>query len=111
MPQDWLSDESPARLFLAGPAESDIVPLREAVSIGAVIHAAGIPGIYVMATLPEFHRMGFGKAILTQLFVEASKSEGKIIALTASKAGAGLYAQFSFMHLFDFDFYSIPDEV
>lgn len=111
MAQDWLSDESPARLFLAGPAECDNVPLREAVSIGAVIQGAGIPGIYVMATLPEHHRKGFGKAIITQLLKEAARSKSKIVALTASKAGAGLYSQFGFMHLFDFDFYSIADEV
>ncbi len=101
MPQDWLSNESPARLFLAGPGES------EAVSIGAVIDGAGIPGIYVMATLPEHHRKGYGKAIMTRLMAEASKSGVSIIALTASKAGAGLYSQFGFVHLFDFDFYSL----
>lgn len=102
MAQDWLSEESPARLFLAGPAES------EPVSIGAAIQAAGIPGIYVMATLPDHHRKGYGKALLTRLLVEASKSPGNIVALTASKAGAGLYSQFGFVHLFDFDFYSLP---
>ena len=105
MAQDWLSDESPARLFLAGPREG------EAVSIGAIIQAEGIPGIYVMATLPEFHRQGYGKAVLNRLLAEAAQCEGKIVALTASSAGAGLYAQFGFRHLFDFNFYSIPDEV
>ena len=105
MAQDWLSDESPARLYLAGSSESDPV------SIGAVIQGAGIPGIYVMATLPEHHRKGFGKAILTALLHEAANMEGDLVALTASEAGAGLYAQFGFMHLFDFDFYSMPDEV
>jgi GNAT superfamily N-acetyltransferase len=101
MAQDWLSEESPARLFLAGPSDA------EAVSIGAVIDGAGIPGIYVMATLPEHHRKGYGKAILTQLLAEAAKSESQVVALTASKAGAGLYSQFGFVHLFDFDFYSL----
>jgi hypothetical protein len=43
--------------------------------------------------------------------MEASKMEANMIALTASEAGAGLYSQVGFMHLFDFDFYSIPDEV
>jgi len=100
MPQDWLSEESPARLYLAGLNES------EPVSIGAVIHAVGIPGIYVMATLPEYHRKGFGKAVLTRLLAEAAGSDGKIVALTASKAGAGLYAQFGFKQIFGFDFYS-----
>jgi len=105
MAQDWLSNESSARLFLAGSKKG------EAVSIGAIIEAKGIPGIYVMATLPEFHRQGYGKAILSRLLSEAAQCEGKIVALTASSAGAGLYAQFGFRHLFDFNFYSIPDEV
>lgn len=105
MAQDWLSDESPARLYLAGLSES------EPVSIGAVIQAAGIPGIYVMATLPEHHRKGYGKAILTALLREAGTMPGDVVALTASNAGAGLYSQFGFRHLFAFDFYSIPDEV
>lgn len=104
MPSDWLDDSSPARLFLAGESESD--PM----SIGAMIEGAGIPGIYVMATLPNQHRKGYGKAILTRLLAEASVSESRIVALTASKAGAALYSQFGFLHLFDFDFYSLPGQ-
>jgi len=102
MPADWLDDSSPARLFLAGEDES------KPVSIGAVIEGEGIPGIYVMATLPEHHRKGYGKAILTRLLAEAKSADGKMIALTASEAGFGLYAQFGFYHLLDFDFYSVP---
>jgi len=100
MPADWLDDSSPARLFLAGEDESK--PL----SIGAVIEGAGIPGIYVMATMPEHHRKGCGKAVLKRLLAEAASSGGKAVALTASKAGFGLYSQFGFYRLFDFDFYS-----
>ena len=101
MPSDWLEDASPARLFLAGNNES------EPASIGAMIERAGIPGIYVMATLPEHHRKGYGKAILTRLLLEAASSKNQFIALTASKAGFALYSQFGFFHLFDFDFYSM----
>lgn len=104
MPSDWLDDSSPAQLFLAGRDES------EPVSIGAVIEGAGIPGVYVMATLPEHHRKGYGKAILTRLLAEAKSAGGKMIALTASKAGFGLYSQFGFYHLFDFDFYSMEKQ-
>jgi GNAT superfamily N-acetyltransferase len=102
MPSDWLDDSSPARLFLAG--ENENAP----VSIGAVIEGAGIPGIYVMATLPEHHRKGYGKAILTRLLSETASSGNQMIALTASKAGFALYSQFGFYHLFDFDFYLMP---
>jgi predicted acetyltransferase len=104
MPADWLDDSSPARLFLAGEDES------KPVSMGAVIEGAGIPGIYVMATLPEHHRKGYGKAILTRLLSEAASNGGQMVALTASKAGFALYSQFGFLHLFGFDFYSIPEQ-
>ena len=102
MASDWLEDSSPARLFLAGRDES------QPVSIGAMIEGAGIPGVYVMATLPDHHRQGYGKAILTRFLLEASSNKSKIIALTASEMGFPLYAQFGFVHLFDFDFYSFP---
>ncbi|CAG0950542.1 hypothetical protein ANAEL_00043 [Anaerolineales bacterium] len=104
MPSDWLDDSSPACLFLAGRDES------KPVSIGAIIEGADIPGIYVMATLPEHHKKGYGKAILTRLLAEAKVAGYKMIALTASKAGYGLYSQFGFYHLFDFDFYSIAKQ-
>jgi GNAT superfamily N-acetyltransferase len=104
MSSDWLDDSSPARLFLAG--ENEDTP----VSIGAVIEGAGIPGIYVMATLPDHHRKGYGKAILTRLLAETASAGSQMIALTASEAGFGLYSQFGFYHLFDFDFYSIPEQ-
>lgn len=102
MSSDWLDDSSRARLFLAGRERS------APVSIGAVIKGAGIPGIYVMATLPEYHRQGYGRAILRKLLVEAGSFGGDCIALTASKAGFGLYSQFGFVHLFGFQFYWLP---
>lgn len=103
MSSDWLDDSSRARLFLAGIEKS------APVSIGAVIHGAGIPGIYLMATLPKYHRQGYGKAIIRKLLSEAKSSfDGDYIALTASKAGFGLYSQFGFVHLFGFDFYWLP---
>jgi len=102
MESDWLDDSSRARLFLAGKDKS------EPVSIGAVIEGAGVPGIYVMATLPEHHRKGYGKAIMRRLLSEAKSFGGDVIVLTASEAGAGLYSQFGFIRLFSFDFYSLP---
>jgi GNAT superfamily N-acetyltransferase len=102
MASDWLENPD-VKLFLAGKTHS------EPVSIGAVIMGAGIPGIYIMATLPEHHRKGYGKAILTRLMNEASRGGHQLIALTASRAGYGLYSQFGFQHIFDFDFY-IPGE-
>ena len=98
MASDWLHVKD-VKLMLAGEDEASPV------SIGAIIEAEGIPGVYVMATLPDQHRKGYGKAILSRLMSEAASQGHHIIALTASKAGFGLYAQFGFRHLFGFDFY------
>jgi GNAT superfamily N-acetyltransferase len=98
MASDWLENDS-VKLFLAGESPA------EPVSIGAMIFAEGIPGVYVMATLPEHHRKGYGKAILTSIMSEAAARGHELIVLTASAAGFGLYAQFGFHHIFGFDFY------
>jgi len=89
------------KLFLAGERNS------EPTAIGAVIYAEGLAGIYVMATHPEHHRKGLGKAILTRLMAEAVTDGYSLAALTASQKGFGLYSQFGFQHIFDFDFYSL----
>ena len=98
MASDWLHAKD-VKLLLAGKDEASPV------SIGAVIEGAGIPGVYVMATLPDHHRKGFGKAILSRLMLEAATKGHEIMALTASDQGFCLYAQFGFRHLFGFDFY------
>ena len=102
MPADWLENPD-VKLFLAGDSAS------EPVSMGALIRASGIAGVYVMATLPNQHRKGFGKAILTRIMNEAVVQGHEILGLTASNAGFGLYAQFGFQHIFGFDFY-IPEK-
>ncbi len=99
MAPDWLKNPQ-VRLFLAG--EDFSTP----VSIGALIMGAGMPGVYVMATLPGHHRQGYGKAILTRLLEEAAAGGHSLLILTASRAGFGLYSQFGFQHILDFHFYS-----
>ena len=102
MKDDWLLESSPARLYLAGP-QTDLP-----VAIGAVIQGAGIPGIYIMATLPAYMRQGFGKAILSRLLqqIETENAQNSTVVLTASRFGFPLYAQFGFQHLFDYSIYT-----
>jgi len=100
MASDWLQNKNVA-LFLAGERET------EPVSMGALIHEAGIPGVYAMATLPEHHRKGYGKAILTRLMTEATSNGHSHIALTASHAGYGLYSQFGFHYIYDVEAYTL----
>ena len=98
MAENWLQGD-PAQLYLAGSDRG------HPWAIGALIHGAGIPGIYVMATLPGKSRQGFGKAILTALLSQAQKDGHKIVVLTASRFGYPLYRQFGFEHIFDYAIY------
>jgi GNAT superfamily N-acetyltransferase len=100
MGDDWLNGAS-ARLFLArlrdGPSAA----------IGALIMGVGLPGVYVMATLPEWSRRGLGKAILARILSEAAAEGHDMIVLTASNYGYPLYRQFGFEHVFDYALYGL----
>jgi GNAT superfamily N-acetyltransferase len=95
MADDWLRGD-PACLYLArlddGPPAA----------IGALIIGAGLPGVYVMATLPEWQRRGLGKAILARILSDASADGHTLIVLTAGQKGYPLYRKFGFEHVFDY---------
>jgi len=98
MAEDWLIRD-PARLYLAR------LPDGPPAAIGALIMGAGLPGVYVMATLPEYRRQGLGKAILARILSDATDDGSDFIALTASPQGYPLYRQFGFEHIFDYSIY------
>ena len=98
MADDWLRG-NPARLYLAG------CDREHPAAIGALIQGAGMPGIYVMATLPEMSRKGLGKAILTTLLKQAQEDGHAMAALTASRFGYPLYQQFGFEHIYSYAIY------
>ena len=102
MPEDWLGDRSPAQLFLARAGKG------EPATIGALILAEGVPGVYVMATLPKWGRRGLGAAILARIMDEATRQGHQMIVLTASKLGHGLYRKFGFEHIFDYAIFKHP---
>jgi GNAT superfamily N-acetyltransferase len=101
MADDWLNDPH-ARLFLAGLGDG------APGAIGAMIVRAGMPGVYVMATLPEWSRRGLGSAILARILSEAAAAGHRFISLTASKYGYPLYRRFGFEHIFDYTVYRLP---
>jgi GNAT superfamily N-acetyltransferase len=98
MADDWLRGD-PARLYLAR------LPGGPPAAIGALTTGAGLPGVYVMATLPEWGRRGLGKAILARILADAAADGHRLIALTASQLGYSLYRQFGFEHVFDYTIY------
>ncbi|KAA3659141.1 MAG: N-acetyltransferase, partial [Chloroflexi bacterium] len=93
MESDWLRGD-PAKLYLAQ------IGTGPPAAIGALIKGAGLPGVYVMATLPEWKRKGLGKAILSIILSEATKEGYSNIVLTASRFGYPLYQQFGFEEIF-----------
>jgi len=98
MADDWLRGD-PARLYLGRLGDGPPA------AIGALIMGAGIPGVYVMATLPEWGRRGLGKAILDRILSDALAEGYDLIALTAGAKGYPLYRQFGFEHIFDYAIY------
>lgn len=98
MAEDWLRGD-PARLYLAS------VNNGPPAAIGAWIIGEGIPGIYAMATLPEWRQRGLGMAILQRLMADAAADGHQMIVLTASNMGEPLYRQFGFERVFGYLFY------
>jgi GNAT superfamily N-acetyltransferase len=98
MAKDWLCG-NPAHLYLA--SVNDGPPA----AIGAWIVAEGVPGVYVMATLPKWRQRGLGRAILQHLLADAAADGHQMIVLTASNMGEPLYRQFGFEHMFGYSFY------
>lgn len=98
MADDWLRGD-PARLYLARLGDGPPA------AIGALIMGAGIPGVYVMATLHEWGRRGLAKAILARILSEATAERHTLIALTAGTRGYPLYRQFGFERVFDYHLY------
>lgn len=101
MADDWLRGD-PARLYLAHLDDG-----RPA-SIVALIMGDDLPGVYVMATLPEYRRQGLGRAVLARLMNDAAAEGHTMAVLTASRFGYPLYRQFGFEHLFDYLIYRSP---
>lgn len=98
MADDWLRGD-PAKLYLARVNDG------EPACIAAIIMGEDVPGVYVMATLPEWRNRGLGKAIMARIMNEAAAGGHKLIVLTASKMGFPLYQQFGFERVFDYLLY------
>ena len=98
MAEDWLA-RNPARLYLA---RRDDGPTA---AIGALIVGADAPGVYIMATLPEWRRCGLGRAVLGRILLDALAEGYQLITLTASPFGYPLYRQFGFEHVFNYTIY------
>jgi GNAT superfamily N-acetyltransferase len=101
---DWLKGgRAPhyARLYLARVGDGPPA------AIGALIMGMDYPGVYVMATLPDWRRRGLGHAIMAHLMQDANATGCDLAFLTASRFGYPLYRQFGFEHIFDYRLYFV----
>ena len=103
MAGDWLRGD-PAKLYLARLGDGPPV------AIGALIIGAGLAGIYIMATLPEWGRRGLGKAVMARMIDQAMAEGHELLVLTAGVKGYPLYRQFGFEHIFDYRIFRLRRE-
>jgi ribosomal protein S18 acetylase RimI-like enzyme len=69
----------------------------KAVSIVAIVAAAGAMGVYSLATLPEFRRQGYGEALLRDAVADVQRRTGLTrLVLQSTEAGYKLYKRMGF---------------
>ena len=98
MAGDWLNSDL-TRLYLARIGDGPPA------AIGALVIGVGVPGIYVMATLPEWQGKGLGTAIMARLMVQAEAEGHQWVVLTAGRMGYKIYRSFGFEHLFEYQIF------
>jgi ribosomal protein S18 acetylase RimI-like enzyme len=67
-----------------------------AVGTGILWTAAGVAVVHFIATLPDFRRRGIGKALTLHAMMLARRFGCRIVMLTASEIGEGLYKSVGF---------------
>lgn len=77
------------------------------VATGSLFHGEdGTAGIYWMATLPEYRRMGIATQIAVHLTEEARRRDQRIVVLHATKAGHPVYKQVGFTDFCNVNIYT-----
>jgi ribosomal protein S18 acetylase RimI-like enzyme len=84
-----LTEESPCRSYV-GRLEG------EAVAASSLLLAAGVAGIYNVATLPRARRQGLGAVVTLEGLLEARELGYRIAVLQSSAMGFGVYRRMGF---------------
>ena len=69
---------------------------EQPVAIASVLYYGGIAGIYNIATLPSYRRLGIGTAITLAPLLDAKKKGYEIACLESSEMGQNLYTRIGF---------------
>ena len=99
MADDWLRG-NPARLYMGQVSDGPVA------GIGALIMGAGVPGVYVLATLPEWERRGIARGILTRILLDAAAAGHQLMVMTAGSQASPLYWKFGFEPIFEYTLYT-----
>jgi ribosomal protein S18 acetylase RimI-like enzyme len=63
--------------------------------------------VYLLATLPEYHRQGLGKQVMDICLQDADAAQAKTF-LIATEAGSGLYRKLGFQEVDSLTFDTLP---
>ena len=99
MADDWLCGD-PARLYVGQISDGPVA------GIGALIMGEGVPGVYVLATLPEWERRGIARGILTRILLDAEAEGHQLMVMTAGSEASPLYWKFGFEPIFEYTLYT-----
>ncbi len=76
------------------------------IAIIALVNAAGVIGVYSLATMPDFRRRGYAEALLRTATAEISRRTGlSRIILQSTEAGYALYKRMGFRDVTKFTVY------
>lgn len=81
------------RLYLAR------VPSGDAVATAITFFGAGVVGLYTVATLPTYRRLGIGSALTYHALMDAHADGMRTAVLHASELGQGMYARLGFREI------------
>ena len=84
-----LTEESPLRSYVGRLG-------GKAVAVASLLVAAGVAGIYNVATLPEARRQDLGAAVTLEAMRDARELGYPIAVLQSSAMGFGLYRRLGF---------------
>ena len=77
----------------------------KAIAVSSLVMAAGLAGVYAVATLPEVRTRGIGTAMTLHAMAEGKRRGAKSAVLQATEMGKSVYEKIGFSTIFDYELY------